>query len=94
MSRFSFFAWLLVGCGVSDPCPEVSMLDGPAGLRLTREEHVDGWAQEECFGCHNEGVLHRTGCTPDVDLERISERVEAEGVASCEVCHGDNGVFE
>lgn len=85
---------LLLGCTPADPCPETSMLDGPEGLVLTEEEHGIGWGEAECWQCHQVETLHRTGCTPDVDLEAVQEQVEAEGLASCVACHGDNGGVE
>ncbi|MFH1463721.1 MAG: hypothetical protein ABIO70_04970 [Pseudomonadota bacterium] len=89
--RLPLLSLLLVGCG-PDPCPDGSMLDGAEGLVVTAEEHGAGWGQAACFGCHAATALHRTGCTPDVDLEAIQAQVEAEGEAGCATCHGDNGV--
>lgn len=83
---------LLIACQERDPCPDGSMLDGDQGLELTPAEHGAGWAQTDCFACHAVGVLHRTGCSPDVDLEGVQAIVEAEGLSSCAGCHGDNGV--
>lgn len=68
------------------------MLDGPNGLVLTAEEHVEGWGTDACADCHVFAVLHRTGCTPDVDLAAIREQVETDGEAVCADCHGTNGV--
>lgn len=83
---------LLLGCQATDPCPDVAMIDGPEGLVLTADEHGIGWGIEDCWQCHQAQTLHRTGCTPDVDLQAIQDQVEAEGLASCATCHGDNGV--
>ena len=85
-------ATLLAACGPVDSCPNGSMLDGPEGLVLTEEEHDLGWAHDDCFQCHTEATLHRLGCTPEADMERVQQRVEDEGLDSCVVCHGDNGV--
>jgi aspartate aminotransferase-like enzyme len=82
---------VLAGCG-QDPCPEGSMLTGDEGLVVTAAEHGDGWGQAECDACHARVTLHRTGCTPDVDLEAIQDMVADEGLDSCALCHGDNGV--
>ena len=79
-------------CGPVEPCPDGSMLDGPAGLELTQEEHELGWGQSDCWLCHSESTLHRLGCTPGVDLADIEARVQAEGTAACADCHGENGV--
>jgi hypothetical protein len=82
---------LLLGCG-QDPCPDGSMIDGDEGLVVTQEEHGAAWAEPQCDACHAFGTLHRTGCTPDVDLEAIQAQVQDQGLESCAVCHGDNGV--
>lgn len=81
----------LLACQERDPCPDGSMLDGEEGLLVTEAEHGPGWGQVDCLACHAEAVLHRTGCTPDVDLEAIQARVQAQGDASCAACHGENG---
>lgn len=83
---------ILLACAVDDPCPPTAMIDGDQGLVVTQDEHGLGWAETDCWQCHQQQTLHRTGCTPDVDLEAIQARVEAEGLASCAACHGDNGV--
>ncbi|MCK6503749.1 hypothetical protein L6R53_10175 [Myxococcota bacterium] len=82
---------LLWACQARDVCEGGSMLDSEEGLVVTQAEHGAGWGQEDCFACHAEAVLHRTGCTPDVDLARLQEQVEAQGLASCARCHGENG---
>lgn len=83
----------LLACAVADPCPAGSMLDGDEGLVVTEAEHGTGWGQAECFECHQVDTLHRTGCTPDVDLEAIQAEVDASGIGSCAACHGDNGAI-
>ena len=82
---------LLLGCQAEDPCPAGSMLDSDQGLVVTEEEHPDGWARSNCWECHVAMEIHRTGCTPDVDLDAISDLVDTEGLSSCATCHGDNG---
>jgi hypothetical protein len=83
----------LLACVEVDPCPEGSMLEGEEGLVVTEDEHPpEGWGQPECFACHAAPVLHRTGCTPDVDLEAVRARVEEEGTDACADCHGEMGV--
>ncbi len=82
---------LLLGCG-QDPCPDGSMLDGEQGLVVTAAEHGGAYGVADCDACHARVTLHRTGCTPDVDLEAIQDMVDADGLESCSVCHGDNGV--
>lgn len=91
VSRLLLLSLLLAGCG-PDPCPNGSMLDGAEGLVVTEAEHAAGWSQAACFDCHAAVTLHRTGCTPDVDLEAIQDQVDEVGEAGCATCHGDNGV--
>ena len=69
---------------------------GVEGLILTEEEHPDGWGREDCFACHPLEVIHqedRSGLGVLL-LEDIREFTEQEGLASCPICHGDNGVPE
>lgn len=68
------------------------MLDGDEGLVVTEDEHGEGWLQDDCFACHAAVTLHRTGCTPGVDLEAVQEQASYEGLDCCVECHGDNGV--
>ncbi len=82
---------LLGGCQPDDPCAGGSMLDSPGGLVVTAAEHPAAWGRPDCFECHIATELHRTGCTPDVDLADIQARVSAEGTAACAACHGDMG---
>lgn len=73
-----------------------NIFDTEEGLILTEEEHPDGFGREDCFTCHPLAVIHqedRTG-TGILDLEDIQDFVEQEGLDSCVVCHGDNGVGE
>ncbi len=82
---------LLLACE-GDPCARGSMLDSPGGLLVTPETHPTGWGFAECEACHALPALHRSGCTPEIDLDAVREHVETEGVAGCVDCHGDNGV--
>lgn len=82
---------LAASCGPVEPCPDGSMLEGPSGLELEEQEHELGWGQADCWLCHSESTLHRLGCTPDVDLQAIEARVQAEGLDACADCHGANG---
>ena len=99
MNRFLFIGLLfLLGCvGGDDEGQNFgNLFEGTDGLMLTQEEHPDGWGRSECFACHPINEIHRedrtgTGVLP---LEDIQEFVEQEGLASCPICHGDNGVME
>lgn len=82
---------LLLACEGEDPCADGPMTEGDEGLFVTAAEHGEAWGEDDCFACHVEAVMHRTGCTPDVDLAAIRAEVRDEGVASCAQCHGDNG---
>ncbi|MDA2919934.1 hypothetical protein MYX76_10645 [Desulfobacterota bacterium AH_259_B03_O07] len=70
------------------------IFDSDEGLILTEEEHPDGWGRSECFVCHPIFDIHQVdrsgiGILP---LEEIQEFVVEEGLPSCPICHGDNGV--
>lgn len=71
-----------------------NIFNSTEGLILTEEDHPDGWQREDCFACHPLDVIHqvdRSG-TGSVPLKEIQEFVIMEGLASCPICHGDNGV--
>lgn len=73
-----------------------NILDGVEGLILTEEDHPSGWGRQECFVCHPLEVIHqedRSGLGVLL-LEDIREFTVQEGLASCPICHGDNGVPE
>lgn len=86
-------------CGSrSDPQSEDygNILTSPAGLVLVEEEHRAGWGRQDCFVCHNTNDMHqvnRTGLPDDkADLPGIRAIIENQGLQSCGLCHGDNGV--
>ncbi|MGH7800022.1 MAG: hypothetical protein ACREOW_05245 [Thermodesulfobacteriota bacterium] len=71
------------------------IFDTPEGTVLTQEEHPDGWGRSDCFVCHPIFEIHRVDRTgTGLDLKAIREFVEEEGLDSCPLCHGDNGVIE
>jgi hypothetical protein len=90
--------FLLLGCAGGDDEGQNlgNIFEGTDGLILNQVEHPDGWGRSECFACHPINEIHRedrtgTGLLP---LEDIQEFVEEEGLDSCPICHGDNGVME
>ncbi len=68
------------------------MTEGAQGLWVTAAEHGAAWGEADCWGCHVQPLLHRSGCSPDVDLGEIRAEVAQSGLAGCAACHGDNGV--
>ena len=90
MLRLVLVGGLLAGC--DDACPRGSMLDSQEGLIVTKQEHPLGWGLAQCGACHVHTRLHRTQCTPGVDLASIRETVDSEGDSSCVNCHGTNGI--
>jgi hypothetical protein len=70
-----------------------NIFDSPDGLIVTEEEHPDGWGRSDCFACHPIFDIHQVDRTGGLlPIEDIQELVEEEGLASCPLCHGDNGV--
>jgi hypothetical protein len=70
-----------------------NIFDSPEGLIVTEEEHPDGWGRSDCFACHPEFDIHQVDRTGGLlPIEEIQALVEEEGLASCPICHGDNGV--
>jgi hypothetical protein len=89
----------LAGCGSdSRPMSEDygNLLASPGGLVVLQEEHPSGWTRPDCFACHNVNNIHqvnRTGLPNNVaDLAGVRAIVNNQGLASCALCHGDNGV--
>lgn len=81
----------LLACGDAD-CPDGDLLASPGGLALTEEEHPTGWGNADCTSCHAIAAIHRISCSEGVDLAEVRAAVDAEGVASCASCHGENGL--
>lgn len=81
----------LLACG-DERCPDGDLLASPGGLALTEEEHPTGWGNPDCTSCHALAAIHRTSCSEGVDLAAVRAEVDADGVASCAACHGDNGL--
>jgi hypothetical protein len=89
--------FILLGCvGGDDEGQNLgNIFQGTDGLVLTQEEHPDGWGRSECFGCHPINEIHREDRTgAGFPLKDIQKFVEQEGLNSCPICHGDNGVTE
>ncbi len=87
----------LFGCGSDGSRPAEdygNLLNSPQGLILERSEHPTGWSRPDCFACHEIRSIHvvnRTGIA-DFDLAEVRTVVRNQGIASCTMCHGDNGV--
>lgn len=84
-----------VGCvGEEDEGQDFgNILDGSVGVILTIDEHPDGWGRSDCFACHPLQEIHQVDRTgTGLPLEDIRDFVNKEGLVSCPVCHGDNGV--
>lgn len=64
----------------------------PSSLRLTEDEHEQGWGRSNCWICHNEFNIHFDDSPTGFDMAAVRARVERDGLACCSVCHGDNGV--
>lgn len=88
----------VVGCagGGDDGQDFGNIFETPEGIVLTEGEHPDGWGRDDCFACHPLEEIHRKDRTQTLllPIEEIQAFVEAEGLDSCVVCHGDNGVGE
>lgn len=70
-----------------------NILNSPGGLTLNEEKHTAGWGKSDCSICHNFNNIHlvdRTGT--NIDMAAIREIVFTDGLTSCAVCHGTNGV--
>jgi hypothetical protein len=86
----------LAGCGRGNDDGQDfgNLIASAQGTQLTRAEHPTGWGRSECFLCHPVDEIHhvdRSG-TGTVPLDDIRRLVDREGLASCHLCHGDNGL--
>jgi hypothetical protein len=86
----------LAGCGGGNDHGEDfgNLITSAQGTQLTRAEHPTGWGRSECFLCHPVDEIHHvdrsgTGTEPLDDIRRLVDR---DGLTSCHLCHGDNGV--
>ena len=86
----------LVGCGKGNDDGEDfgNLIASAQGTQLTRAEHPTGWGRSECFLCHPVDEIHKvdrsgTGVLPLADIRRLVDR---DGLSSCHLCHGDNGL--
>jgi hypothetical protein len=91
----------ITGCGSeSAPMSEDygNLLASPAGLVIVQEEHPTGWTRPDCFSCHDVNNIHqvnRTGLSDAAaDLAGVRTIVNNQGLASCPLCHGNNGVAQ
>ena len=90
-----FLVLLLPACQEDDPCAGVrDIFQSPRGLTLTREEHVLGWGQTECFQCHQLWSIHVSPCTAILgdSAGDINAGIDPEDTTTCISCHGTNGV--
>lgn len=80
-------------CNADADCPAGETCNG---LVLVEQEHPTGWMRADCSACHEASNIHmvnRTGLPDDVvDLPGIQAITQAQGLASCPLCHGNNGV--
>lgn len=85
-----------LGCAEGDDMGQDfgNIFDSPEGIILTEDEHPDGWGREDCFACHPLEEIHQEDRTQTsiLPIEDIQEFVNEEGLDSCVICHGDNGV--
>lgn len=93
---FIFLVAFFLSCG-SSPLDEGEdygdLLQGPEGLELTEEEHVEGWGNPNCTLCHNLQNIHLVNRTNlPIDIEAIYNKAIEDGNEGCAVCHGTNGV--
>lgn len=94
LTLFFFFA---IGCGsfeVSEGEDHGNVVNTAQGLVLTEGEHTLGWGEANCFLCHQADNIHRVNRTglATVNVTEIQQTVLDEGLASCDNCHGTNGV--
>lgn len=66
---------------------------GTLGAVLIEAEHVSGWGKSDCFECHNMENIHQTDRSgTGLNLAAIRQLTKEQGLASCSICHGTNGV--
>ena len=63
-----------------------------SNITLDRENHPNGYGQNQCFYCHIKANIHQVDRYGDPLFDSAKELVETDGLNSCSLCHGDNGV--
>lgn len=80
-------------CSTDADCPAGQTCNG---LILVEQEHPTGWMRADCLACHvvnNMHTINRTGLPDEqVDLAGIQAIIANQGLSSCPLCHGSNGV--
>ena len=93
---FATTVFFLISCGGSSSGTGEDygdILSSPSGLTLTYHEHKVGWGKSDCTLCHNTSNIHlvdRSGT--GIDMAAIRAQVATDGLSSCAICHGDNGI--
>ena len=82
------------GSGNDDGVDFGNLIESAQGTQLTLQEHPDGWGRRDCFLCHPAEDIHQedrtgTGVLPLADIRALVRR---DGLESCALCHGSNGV--
>jgi hypothetical protein len=85
----------LVACGGTQSTTGENygdLFSSPSGLTLSEAEHGDGWARADCTLCHNLVNIHLGPDVGGFNMQAVRDLVATDGLASCPICHGDNGV--
>lgn len=87
---------LIVSCGSNNGVDGEDYGDiaaGDSGITLTQAEHEVGWGKANCFQCHMSENIHQKDNTgTGINLGAIRQMTTEEGLSSCPVCHGTNGL--
>jgi hypothetical protein len=86
-----FLVSLIDGCA-NDKQYENYKMVSPADLTLSQLNHPHGWAQTECFICHNPDNIHKVDRLHDPSFSSAQSTVDQFGITRCYLCHGNNGV--
>ena len=92
MKQYGIFVMMLclgyVGCDASREYEYYR----DTNLTLTETNHPHGFKETQCFYCHVKENIHQVDRYGNSLFGSAKDMVEGEGLASCSVCHGNNGV--
>ena len=83
--------FITLSCG-QDRAKEEYSLQTSGDLLLTTNNHPHGYGEGNCFYCHNGSNIHRDNNLGTNLVDLANSLVERDGIASCSLCHGTNGV--
>ena len=87
-----YFSLIIVVSCNDEPKGENYQLKSSDDLILTADNHPHGFTYQNCFYCHVKANIHQEDRLGTNLLELARELTAVQGLGSCQMCHGGNGV--